>query len=84
MESIKAINVDPILTLSSIEIREKLRNGEITSVDLTKKLISHIKTVNIYINAIVAERFELAIKEAEEADKLLNIAMNQYKINGGL
>lgn len=52
-------------------LSEKLRRGEITSVELTKKYIEAIKRVNPVINAYVHETFEEALRDAEYADKLI-------------
>jgi Asp-tRNA(Asn)/Glu-tRNA(Gln) amidotransferase A subunit family amidase len=45
---------------------------QLTSVEVVTSFISRIRQVNPYINAVVANRFEEALKEAEEVDRLLD------------
>lgn len=52
-------------------LSEKLRSGQITSVELTEKYIEAIKRVNPVINAYVHETFEEARRDAEYADRLI-------------
>ena len=52
-------------------LSEKLRSGQITSVELTEKYIEARKKVNPAINAYVHETFEEARRDAEYADRLI-------------
>ena len=52
-------------------LSEKLRSGQITSVELTEKYIEAIKRVNPVVNAYVHETFEEARRDAEYADRLI-------------
>jgi fatty acid amide hydrolase 2 len=45
---------------------------QLTSVEVVSSFIGRIRQVNSYINAVVADRFEEALKEAEEVDQLLD------------
>ena len=54
-------------------LSEKLRRGEITSVELTKKYIEAIKRVNPVINAYVHETFEEALRDAEYARRTIDM-----------
>ena len=56
------------LELDAVAIAEKIRNREITSEEITQTLIEHIKNVNGSLNAVVEDRFELALEEAKEKD----------------
>lgn len=51
------------------QAREKLDNGEITSVELTKACLARIKKINKKLNACLTVCEKEAIKEADEADK---------------
>lgn len=63
--------MDPILTVSGLEIARKIKSGELTSREAVEKHIEHIRTVNPVINAVVKDRFDEALKEAEDADRKL-------------
>lgn len=47
----------------------RLRRGEISPVDLVDAHIQRIETVNPLLNALVADRFEAARREAQEAER---------------
>src|SRR5690625_4636991 len=59
---------ESLLDLDAFTIASKIRKRQITSKDVIKTLIKHIETVNPSLNAVVEERFESALKEAEEKD----------------
>eukprot|EP00758_Cryptobia_borreli_P005937 Tbor_TRINITY_DN5016_c0_g2::TRINITY_DN5016_c0_g2_i2::g.14346::m.14346/K19176/FAAH2; fatty acid amide hydrolase 2 len=61
----------PIIKMSATQLCRKLRSGDLTSVQVTKAFISHIEKINPYINAMVCNRFEAALEEAERADRIL-------------
>ncbi len=60
-----------MLELDAVTIAGKIRNKELTSEEITRTLIEHVKQVNGALNAVVEDRFEAAIEEAKEKD--LNI-----------
>jgi fatty acid amide hydrolase 2 len=60
-----------LLLLPAYKLGEMLRNGEITSFELTTMCIKRIKKYNGQINAVVAERFQDALEESKLADKIL-------------
>lgn len=62
---------DPILTQSAAQLAEKIRNRQITSESVVKSFIKRIKQVNPLINAVVDERFDAALNEAKNCDKIL-------------
>lgn len=62
---------DEILKEPTIEVAKKIRNKEISSVQVVEACIRRIKDVNSALNCFVEDRFELALKEAREADELI-------------
>ncbi|XP_026725934.1 fatty-acid amide hydrolase 2-B [Trichoplusia ni] len=62
---------DDILKQPAVEVAKKIRNKEITSVEVLEACIRRIKDVNSALNCFVEDRFELALKEAREADDLV-------------
>ncbi|CAG9788728.1 unnamed protein product [Diatraea saccharalis] len=62
---------DDILKQPAIEVARRIRNKEITSVKVLQICIKRIKDVNSALNCFVEDRFELALKEAHEADEFI-------------
>ncbi|KNC23036.1 hypothetical protein FF38_12164 [Lucilia cuprina] len=62
---------DPILLESASSLAQKIRKQELTSVQVLESFIRRIREVNPLLNCVVDERFEDAMKEAEEADNLI-------------
>ncbi|KAK9884495.1 hypothetical protein WA026_007336 [Henosepilachna vigintioctopunctata] len=60
-----------LLMLSATKLAKLIRERKISSVDVIRAYIHRIKEVNPLINAVVENRFEKAIKEAEEVDDSL-------------
>ena len=58
-----------ILLLSGLQIARMIKNGKISSQRVVEIHIKQIKKVNRFLNAVVAERFELALEEAKKADE---------------
>jgi hypothetical protein len=75
------VELDARLFKSATEIARDLRQGKYSSVEITTLFIEHIKnTDRFHINAIVFERFELALQEAARADaKLQKNLLNNNK-----
>lgn len=67
-----------LLNLDATEIADLLKNGQLTSEEVTLSFIEHIKKVNTMLNAVVEERFAEALEEAKNADK------NMKQINWNL
>ena len=57
-----------LLTLPAYVLAQQIKSGELTSVELTALCIARIKEHNHHLNAIVVERFEQALVEAQAAD----------------
>lgn len=60
-----------LLLESAVSLAEKIRKKEVRSEDIVKSYIERIKEVNPIINAVVDERFEEALKEAQAVDALV-------------
>lgn len=74
------IELDPRLFKSGSEIAHDLREGKYSSVEITTLFINHIKNIDkFHVNAIVFERFELALEEAAKAD----LKLQKKLITGG-
>jgi len=63
---------DLTLLESATSLAEKIRMQKIKSEDVVKAYISRINQVNLILNAVVDRRFEEAIDEAKEVDKLIS------------
>ncbi|KAK8785676.1 hypothetical protein V5799_007949 [Amblyomma americanum] len=62
---------DDLLLRSATSLAAAIRNGEVKSVELVSAYIGRIREVQPIINAVVEERFQEALREAEEADQLV-------------
>lgn len=60
---------NPLLTLSAVQLAQKIRRREVTSVEVVQAYIDRIQEVNPLLNAIVKDRFSSALLEAAQADK---------------
>ncbi|XP_067616541.1 fatty-acid amide hydrolase 2-B-like isoform X2 [Eurosta solidaginis] len=71
---------DAVLLKSVGELVNDIRKKKITSQKLVKTYIERIKAVNPSLNAVLEDRFEQAIKEAEHADNLIAKANSEQLI----
>ncbi|CAH2229051.1 jg17293 [Pararge aegeria aegeria] len=62
---------DDILKQPAVEVARKIRAREISSVDVLNICIQRIKETNPVTNYFIDNRFELALKEAKDADDLI-------------
>ena len=60
----------PLYELTAHELHEKLKQGEITSVELTKSVFDRIRSVEEKIKAYITLTEELAMEQATKADEL--------------
>ncbi|KAI1731310.1 amidase domain-containing protein [Ditylenchus destructor] len=60
-----------LLFISAKQAAEKIRRKQITSEQLVTTYINRIKSVQPFVNAIVAENFEAALDEAKRIDSFL-------------
>ena len=61
--------MNDFLTMSGMSLAKGIRDGLFSSEQVVTEHINHIQKVNPAINAVVQERFELARKEARQADE---------------
>ena len=61
--------MNDMLKMSGLELAKGIREGLFSSEQVLTEHINHIQKVNPVINAVVKERFDLARKEAKQADE---------------
>ncbi|XP_063273002.1 fatty-acid amide hydrolase 2 isoform X1 [Prinia subflava] len=61
-----------LLLLSARRLAELLRARQVTCIEVVEAYVERIKEVNPLINAVVKDRFEEALQEARQVDKLLS------------
>lgn len=62
---------DDLLLRSACSLAADIRNGKVRSVQVISAYIRRIRQVQPIINAVVEERFEEALREAQSADRLV-------------
>lgn len=60
-----------LLEVSALELARKIREGARTATEVVQAHIARIRAVNGRLNAVVQDRFEEALKEAQEKDAKL-------------
>jgi fatty acid amide hydrolase 2 len=60
-----------VLTLSASDLARRIRAGETTSRAVVEASIAQVRRVNDRLNALVADRFDAALAEADAADALV-------------
>lgn len=68
-----------ILKESATALAKKIRNKELKSEDLVRAVVERIKEVNPIINAIAADRYEAALTEAREVDRLVAVGLSEQE-----
>lgn len=68
------VELDPLLTVSGVELARRIRNREVTARAVVEAHIARIEAVNPVINAVVAKRYADARREADAADARLDAA----------
>ena len=63
--------MNPLLHLSATELAKRIREKQLTSREVVQAHVDHARRHNPQLNAIVADRLELALEEADAADRLL-------------
>ncbi|XP_053611056.1 fatty-acid amide hydrolase 2-like [Plodia interpunctella] len=66
-----------MLKESACSLAKKIRKKELKSEDLVRAVIERIKEVNPVLNAVVEDRFELALAEAKEVDKTIAAGLTE-------
>lgn len=64
------------------QLREKLDNKEVSSVELTKYFLARIKEHNPELNAFITITEDEAIKQAEAADEFINSPGDNFSLTG--
>lgn len=72
--------MDNLLTISGTRIARLIREGKISSREAVEIHIERICQVNPVLNAVVAERFNQARREADMADELLKKKRDRAKL----
>ncbi|KAK0182056.1 hypothetical protein PV327_000227 [Microctonus hyperodae] len=60
-----------LLNISAVKLAKKIRHGEVSSEQVIKTYIERIKKVNPLLNSVVENRFEAALIDARQCDKML-------------
>lgn len=72
---------DQLILNSCVTIVNKIKNKEVTCRHVVECFIKRIEQVNLILNAVVDTRFDEALIEADEYDKLIKLADSEDKIN---
>ncbi|KAK5858669.1 hypothetical protein PBY51_002790 [Eleginops maclovinus] len=62
---------DPLLLASATQLAKKIRRKEVSSVEVVRAYIDRIQEVNPFLNAVIKDRFDAALQEASQVDKLI-------------
>ncbi len=63
--------MNPLLHLSATQLAAQIRQNKLTSREVVQAHVDHARTHNPQLNAIVADRYDQALLEADAADRLL-------------
>lgn len=67
----RAAATAPITERSAAELARAIRTRELTARDVVGAHVDRLRSVAPHINAIVADRFDAALAEADDADRLI-------------
>ncbi|XP_013166813.1 PREDICTED: fatty-acid amide hydrolase 2-like [Papilio xuthus] len=70
-----------ILTESAVTLARKIKAKELKSEDLVRAVIERIKEVNPILNAVVRERYEAALEDARQVDRLIAAGLSDQDAN---
>ncbi|CAF4928573.1 unnamed protein product [Pieris macdunnoughi] len=62
---------------SAVSLAQRIKSKQLKSEDLVKAIIERIKQVNPILNAVVTERYEDALNEAREVDRLVSAGLSE-------
>jgi len=68
--------MNTLLKTSAIQLAKMIREGKVTSEEVVKTYVDQAKKVNPFINAIVKDRYELAIREAKDVDQRIKAGLD--------
>ncbi len=63
--------MNPLLTCSGTKLAGMIRQREVSSREVVENHIARIREINPVINAVVRDRFDAALREADAADQAL-------------
>ena len=69
---------------SALTLAERIRSRDVSSREVVEAHIRRIEAVNPAINAVVADRFEDALQEADEADRVLATSSEEAGVLHGV
>ena len=67
--TLNSFSTDALLNMDATEIAHYIKAKKLTSEFITRTYINHINKVNPILNAVVENRFDLAIEEAIQCDQ---------------
>lgn len=70
---------NPLCLQSATRLAKMIRNREVTAVEVMQAFIQRAQEVNPIVNAIIAERYNDAMREAQEVDEILDNKKGQGK-----
>ncbi|XP_070710396.1 fatty-acid amide hydrolase 2-B [Pempheris klunzingeri] len=62
---------NPLLLVPAMQLAKKIRRKEVSSVEVVQVYIDRIQEVNPLVNAVIKDRFDAALQEAAQVDKLI-------------
>uniref|UniRef100_A0A4W3H7G9 Fatty acid amide hydrolase 2a n=1 Tax=Callorhinchus milii TaxID=7868 RepID=A0A4W3H7G9_CALMI len=62
---------EPLLLHSGVQLASRIRRRQVKCIEVIQAYINRIRAINPIVNAIVAERFENALAEAQQVDNWL-------------
>ncbi|MEK6234513.1 MAG: amidase, partial [Planctomycetales bacterium] len=60
--------VEDVVHLSASRLAEKIRAGELSTTEVVRAFVERIEEIDPRLNAVVAPRFDAALREARQAD----------------
>jgi len=65
-------DADDRLTWSATRLGKAIRDGQLSSLQVTLLFMQHLEIANLFTNSMVASRYDRAMLEAREADEVLD------------
>jgi fatty acid amide hydrolase 2 len=72
-----------LLTMAAVDLAAAVRSGSVTPAAVVDAHIRRVLAVNPSINAVVADRFDLARREAEAAGRELAVRASAARVSAG-
>jgi len=73
---------EDICFISAVELRDKIKTQELTSVEITETIIERVERINPILNAFCTPTFNIAREMAKEADKRVKNGVKLGALNG--